>query len=227
MEARVAPEFSHIRDWVFDLDNCLYPASSGLFALIDERMTAYIQRLLNCDPEEAHRVQKDHFHTHGTTLAGLMKNLEVDPHHFLEDVHDIPLDRIERNERLAVALARLPGRRFVFTNGDAPYARRVLEAIGVHERFDDLHDIHASSYRAKPDPHGYELMFERFGIDPRRALLVDDMARNLKPAKALGMTTVWVDNGSERGSHGAEDDFIDHRIADVSDWLETILKDYR
>jgi putative hydrolase of the HAD superfamily len=225
MEARVAPEFSHVRDWVFDLDNCLYPASSGLFALIDERMTAYIQRLLDCDPEEAHRVQKDHFHTHGTTLAGLMQNLEVDPHHFLEDVHDIPLDRIERNERLAAALARLPGRRFVFTNGDAPYARRVLEAIGVHERFDDLHDIHASSYRPKPDPHGYALMCERFGIDANQALLVDDMAQNLKPAKVLGMTTVWVDNGSERGSHGAEESFIDHRIADVGEWLETILKD--
>ena len=225
MEARVAPEFSHVRDWIFDLDNCLYPASSGLFSLIDERMTAYIQRLLDCDPEEAHRVQKDHFHTHGTTLAGLMQNLEVDPHHFLEDVHDIPLDRIERNERLAAALARLPGRRFVFTNGDAPYARRVLEAIGVHERFDDLHDIHASSYRPKPDPHGYELMCERFGIDPGRALLVDDMAQNLRPAKVLGMTTVWVDNGSERGSHGAEESFIDHRIADVGEWLETILKD--
>ena len=225
MEARVDPEFSHVRDWIFDLDNCLYPASSGLFALIDERMTAYIQRLLDCDPEEAHRVQKDHFHTHGTTLAGLMQNLDVDPHHFLEDVHDIPLDRIERNERLAVALARLPGRRFVFTNGDAPYARRVLEAIGVHERFDDLHDIHASSYRPKPDPHGYELMCERFGIEPGKALLVDDMAQNLKPAKVLGMTTVWVDNGSERGSHGADDSFIDHRISDVGEWLERILRD--
>ena len=227
MDARVAPEFSHVRDWIFDLDNCLYPASSGLFSLIDERMTAYIQRLLDCDPEEAHRVQKDHVHTHGTTLAGLMKNMEVDPHHFLEEVHDIPLDRIERNERLAVALARLPGRRFVFTNGDAPYARRVLEAIGVHEHFADLHDIHASSYRAKPDPHGYELMCERFGIDPGGALLVDDMAQNLRPAKVLGMTTVWVDNGSERGSHGAEDSFIDHRISDVGEWLETILKDDR
>ncbi len=225
MPARVAPEFAHVRDWVFDLDNCLYPASTGLFSLIDERMTAYIQRLLDCDAEEALRVQKDHFHTHGTTLAGLMQNLEVDPHHFLEDVHDIPLDRIERNERLARLLARLPGRRFVFTNGDAPYARRVLEAIGVHERFDDLHDIHASSYRPKPDPHGYALMGERFGIDLLRALLVDDMAQNLKPAKALGMTTVWVDNGSERGSHGADDSFIDLTIADVGDWLETILKD--
>ena len=225
MPARVAPEFAHVRDWIFDLDNCLYPASTGLFSLIDERMTAYIQRLLDCDAEEALRVQKDHFHTHGTTLAGLMRSLEVDPHHFLEDVHDIPLDRIERNERLAVLLARLPGRRFVFTNGDAPYARRVLEAIGVHERFDDLHDIHASSYRPKPDPHGYELMCERFGIDPRQGLLVDDMAQNLKPAKALGMTTIWVDNGSERGSHGADDSFIDLTIADVGDWLEAILKD--
>ena len=120
MTASVAPEFSHVRDWIFDLDNCLYPHSSGLFSLIDERMNAYIRRLLDCDAEEAHRVQKDHFHTHGTTLAGLMKTLEVDPHHFLDDVHAIPLDRIERNDRLSAALAKLPGRRFVFTNGDAP-----------------------------------------------------------------------------------------------------------
>ena len=225
MNASVAAEFSHIRDWVFDLDNCLYPHSSGLFALIDERMNAYIRRLLDCDAEEAHRVQKDHFHTHGTTLAGLMKSSDIDPHHFLEDVHAIPLDRIERNDRLGTALARLPGRRFIFTNGDAPYARRVLEAIGVHEHFPDLHDIHANSYRPKPDPHGYELLLERFGIDPKHGLLVDDMAQNLRPAKALGMTTVWVDNGSERGSHDADDSFIDYRIEDVSDWLEAILKD--
>jgi len=151
-----------------------------------------------------------------------MRNHEIDPHDFLEDVHDIPLDLVQRNDRLGAALDRLPGRKFVFTNGDAPYARRVLEAIGVHERFDDLHDIHASSYRPKPDPHGYELLCERFGIEPRTALLVDDMAQNLKPAKALGMTTVWVDNGSERGSHGADESFIDLSIGDVADWLESI-----
>ena len=225
MPASVAPQFSHVRDWIFDLDNCLYPASTGLFALIDERMTAYIQRLLDCDFDEAHRVQKDHFHNHGTTLAGLMRNHEIDPHEFLADVHDIPLDRVRRNERLSAALGRLPGRRFVFTNGDAPYARRVLNAIGVHDHFEDLHDIHASSYRPKPDPHGYELLCDRFGIDAGHALLVDDMAQNLKPAKTLGMTTVWVDNGSERGSHGAEEGFIDHRIHDVGEWLEAILKD--
>ncbi len=219
------PRFACIADWIFDLDNCLYPASSGLFTLIDQRMGAYIQRLLDCDAAEARRVQKAHFHEHGTTLAGLMMNHGVDPHEFLEDVHAIPLDRLPRDERLAAALARLPGRRFIFTNGDEPYARRVLEAIGVHAHIDNLHDIHASSYRPKPDPHGYETLCKRFDIEPARALLVEDMAGNLRPAKELGMTTVWVDNGSERGSHGADPGVIDHRITDVGEWLESILKE--
>ena len=216
------PRFSHIRDWIFDLDNCLYPASAGLFALIDERMGAYIQRLMDCDAVQAKRIQKAHFHAHGTTLAGLMKECDVDPHDFLQDVHAIPLDRIAADPRLATGLARLPGRKFVFTNGDAPYARRVLEAIGVHEHFDELHDIHASELRPKPDPHGYALLCERFGIDPKSAVLVEDMAQNLKPAKALGMTTVWVDNGSEQAGFGAEESFIDYRVADIGEWLSEI-----
>ena len=217
------PRFAHIREWIFDLDNCLYPASTGLFDLIDERMGAYIQRLLDCDAVEARRVQKAHFHEHGTTLAGLMKEQGVDPSHFLDDVHAISLERVGRDERLSAALGRLPGRKMVFTNGDAAYARRVLGAIGIGDHFDELHDIHASSYRPKPQPHGYELLCERFAIDPRSALLADDMAANLKPAKSLGMTTVWVDNGSERGNHGLGD-FIDHRIGNVTDWLEEILE---
>jgi len=217
------PRFAHIRYWIFDLDNCLYPASTGLFDLIDERMGAYIQRLLDCDAEEAKRVQKAHFHQHGTTLAGLMKEHGVDPHDFLEDVHDIDLGRVQCDERLIRLLPRLPGRRFVFTNGDAPYARRVLERIGVAEHFEDLHDIHASSYRPKPDPHGYELLCERFGIEPAHALLADDMVQNLAPAKALGMTTIWVDNGSERGNHNYDERVVDQRIDDVGEWLESIV----
>jgi putative hydrolase of the HAD superfamily len=219
------PRFAHIRDWIFDLDNCLYPASTGLFSLIDQRMGAYIQRLLDCGPEEARRVQKSHFHAHGTTLAGLMKEHDVDPHDFLHDVHDIELDRVRSDDRLARLLPRLPGRRFIFTNGDAPYARRVLDRIGVADHFDDLHDIHASSYRPKPDPHGYALLCERFGIDPARALLVDDMVQNLAPAKALGMATIWVDNGSERGNHNYDASVVDVRITDVGEWLEAILGD--
>jgi putative hydrolase of the HAD superfamily len=219
------PRFSHIREWIFDLDNCRYPASSGLFELIDQRMGAYIQRLLSCDPTEARRVQKAHFHAHGTTLAGLMQEHDVDPHDFLEDVHAVELDRVQCDERLARLLPQLPGRRFVFTNGDAPYARRVLDKIGLAGHYDELHDIHASQYRPKPDPHGYRLLCERFGIDSREALLADDMAQNLAPAKALGMTTVWVDNGSERGNHQFDESIVDHRIVDVGEWLESILGD--
>ncbi|MGN6850369.1 MAG: pyrimidine 5'-nucleotidase [Sphingomicrobium sp.] len=217
--------FSHIRDWIFDLDNCLYPASTGLFSLIDERMGAYIQRLLGCDPQEAKRVQKAHFHAHGTTLAGLMKEHDVDPHDFLEDVHDVPLDRVQADERLARLLPRLPGRRFVFTNGDAPYARRVLQAIGVQHHFDDLHDIHASDLRPKPDPHGYALLCDRFGIDPAHALLADDMVKNLAPAKQLGMTTIWVDNGSEQAGRDYDETVVDVRVADIGEWLASILGD--
>ena len=152
-----------------------------------------------------------------------MKEHGIDPHEFLEDVHDIPLDRIRVDERLASLLPRLPGRRFVFTNGDAPYARRVLAAIGVNEHFADLHDIHATGYRPKPDPHGYALLCERFAIDPARALLADDMVKNLAPAKALGMTTIWVDNGSEQAGRDYDENVVDVRVGDIGDWLESIL----
>ena len=219
------PRFAHIRDWIFDLDNTLYPAETRLFDLIDERMSAYVQRLLDCDPVEARRVQKQYFREHGTTLAGLMQHHGVDPHHFLDDVHAIALDRVAPDERLASALERLPGRRFVFTNGNESYATRVLKAIGIGDRFHGLIDIHACDYLPKPDAHGYRLLVDRFAIDPARAVLVEDMAKNLKPAKALGMTTIWVNNGSEHGDHLADPAAIDHEIANVGDWLTAILGD--
>ena len=224
MGIRISPAFGHVTDWIFDLDNCLYPASAGLFDLIDERMGAYIERLLDCDRAEARRVQKAHFHDHGTTLAGLMLHHNVDPHHFLADVHDIALDRIAANPALDAGLGRLPGRKYLFTNGDAPYARRVLDRIGIAHHFDHLHDIHCAELRPKPDVHGYRLLVEQLGIDPAHTAMVEDMAQNLRPAKALGMTTVWVDNGSERGNHGHDPSFIDHRITDVAAWLDDILK---
>jgi putative hydrolase of the HAD superfamily len=216
--------FRHIKEWVFDLDNTLYPASTRLFDLIDQRMSNYVSRLLGCSPVEARDVQKRYFRDHGTTLAGLMKHHSVDPHHFLDDVHAIELDRVAPDERLARALERLPGRRFVFTNGNRAYADRVLAAIGIGDHFHGLVDIHACDYLPKPDAHGYRLLVERFGIDPARAVLVEDMAKNLKPAKALGMTTVWVDNGSDHGDHDADPNVIDHVVTDVGQWLESILE---
>ena len=215
----------HVDCWIFDLDNSLYPASSNLFELIDLRMGEYIARLLGCDATEARRVQKGFFRSHGTTLAGLMESHGVDPHDFLDFVHDIDLARLSADERVVAALDRLPGRKFVFTNGDESYARRVLDRLGLANAFDGLHDIHAMDYVPKPDPRAYAAMCARHGIRPQTALFVEDMARNLRPAKALGMTTVWVDNGSDQASHEGENHFIDYRIADIGEWLEAITRE--
>jgi putative hydrolase of the HAD superfamily len=217
--------FRHIRDWIFDLDNCLYPANSRLFELIDQRMTSYIERLLGVDAIEAQRIQKMHFHGSGTTLAGLMKHHDVDPHHFMGEVHDIPLDRVARDDRLVTALTRLPGRKFIHTNGNADYAWKVLDRLGIAAEIDHLHDIFAADLTPKPEVHGYRKLLDRFGIDAAAAVMIEDMVRNLGPAKRLGMTTVWVDNGSERGNHGYEEAIVDYRIADVGEWLESILEE--
>lgn len=220
----MVPGLAHIDDWIFDLDNCLYPASTDLFALIDVRMGEYIQRLLACDPAEARRVQKRHFLEHGTTLAGLMRSHGVEPRDFLEFVHDIDLARIAADPALVAALDRLPGRKFVFTNASDDYAARVLERLGLANAFDGMHDIHAMNYAPKPDPASYRALCERFGIEPTRAVFVEDMARNLIPAKALGMTTVWVDNGSEKGGHDADHDGIDFVTDDVGAWLTGLFE---
>jgi putative hydrolase of the HAD superfamily len=214
----------HIDSWIFDLDNCLYPASADLFALIEARMGEYVARLLRCGPDEARRIRTDYFREHGTTLAGLMAAHGVEPRDFLDFVHDIDLARLTADPRLVAALDRLPGRKFVFTNGDEAYARRVLDRLGLANAFDGLHDIHAMDYVPKPDPRAYAAMCGRHGIAPGRALFAEDMARNLAPAKALGMTTVWVDNGSDQASHDADPAFIDYRIADIGLWLSAITE---
>jgi putative hydrolase of the HAD superfamily len=217
------PALAHIDTWIFDLDNTLYPARSNLFERIDARMTAYVARLLGVDPVEARRVQKLYFHGHGTTLAGLMAEHQVDPHDFLADVHDIEMDVLEHDAPLAAALARLPGRKLVFTNGDKPYALKVLDRLGLGGSFEGVHDIVAMELRPKPDPGAYRGLCDAFAIDPARALFVEDMARNLPPAKAIGMTTVWVDNGSEQAP-GETPDGIDYRIAELGPWLHEILE---
>lgn len=218
------PSLSRIDTWIFDLDNTLYPAACDLFALIDERMGLYLQQLLDCDAVEARRVQKDYFLNHGTTLSGLMAKHETDPHDFLAFVHDIALDRIATNGALAASIAQLPGRKLVFTNGDTPYAQRVLDRLGLGDSFEAIHDIHDSKYVPKPDPRAYYAMCARLGVNPETAFFAEDMARNLKPAKALGMATLWINNGSEYGEQGACPSFIDHETHDIADWLTTHME---
>ena len=223
--SRHAMDLSRIATWIFDLDNTLYPASANLFLQIDERMGAYIAELLGCDAVEARRVQKHYFHEHGSTLRGLMDHHDVDPHHFLGYVHDIGMDVLAHDARVIDGIARLPGRKLLFTNGDAPYAGRVLEHLGLADAFEAIHDIHATDYIPKPDPRAYDGLCAAYDIDPKTALFVEDQARNLRPAKAIGMTTVWVNNGSERGGHDACASYIDIEIADVGEWLDQLHRE--
>lgn len=218
MLARLA----HIRTWIFDLDNTLYPASARLFDHIDRRMGSYIGERLGVDAVEARRIQKRYFHEHGTTLAGLMAEHDVDPHAFLEYVHDIEMEAIEHDAPLVAAIARLPGRKLVFTNADTPYATRVLGRLGLSDSFEAVHDIHAMDLKPKPQASAYAGLCAAYDIDPAHALFAEDMARNLAPAKAIGMTTLWVDNGSEQ-TPDLDRGYIDFTCGDITAWLEEIL----
>jgi putative hydrolase of the HAD superfamily len=219
MLARLA----HVRNWIFDLDNTLYPARSNLFARIDKRMTRFVADLLGVDDAEAFRVQKAYFLGHGTTLAGLMANHHVDPHEFLAYVHDIEMDVLEEDAPLAAAISRLPGRKLVFTNGDKPYALKVLDRLGLGGSFEAVHDLHAMNLIPKPAASAYLGLCDAWALDPAESLFVEDMARNLAPAKAIGMTTVWVDNGSEQ-AEDADRSFIDFTTTDLSEWLHHVLE---
>lgn len=214
---------SHIRNWIFDLDNTLYPASARLFDRIDAKMGAYISNRLGVDLDEARRIQKGYFYGHGTTLAGMMADHGVDPHEFLDYVHDIEMDVLERNAPLAAAIAKLPGRKIIFTNADTPYATKVLGRLGLGESFEAIHDIHAMDLAPKPQASAYAGLCAAFDLDPHASLFAEDMARNLKPAKAIGMTTLWVNNGSEQTPDETHE-HVDFVTDDVTDWLETILE---
>ncbi len=217
------PALSHVDSWIFDLDNTLYPAKADLFALIDVKMGEYIQGLLGCNPVLARETQKRYFIEHGTTLSGLMHHHGIEPREFLDYVHDISMERLEVDPALNAAIGALPGRKLIFTNGDADYAGRVLEKLGLSGAFELIHDIHACQYVPKPDPSGYDALCKTHDVDPARAAFFEDMARNLRPAKAIGMATIWVNNGSEAGNHDHHPDFIDFETDHLTPFLADIL----
>ena len=211
-------DLSHVRTWVFDMDDTLYPREQGLMTLVQARINAYVVEAVGLEPEEARVLQRQFLDEHGTTLAGLMANYTIDPQDFLKVVHDVPMDGIEPNPRLAEQLMRLPGRRFVFTNGARDYARRVLDRVGIADCFDGVFAIEDGDLTPKPAPSTFRRMVERFDFEPRSAAFFEDTPKNLEPAKALGMATILIGDG-----HGkALGDHIDHVAPDLLDFLSDL-----
>ncbi|MGZ2257035.1 pyrimidine 5'-nucleotidase [Roseobacter sp. A03A-229] len=193
--------FTSVDTWVFDLDHTLYPPSARLFDLIEVRMTAYVMDALGVDHAEADRLRKHYWATHGTTLAGLMREHDLDPGPYLDDVHDIPMDSLTPDPELAAQIRSLPGRRIVYTNGCAPYAERVLAARGLHGVFDAIYGVEDADFQPKPDQAAFDTVFRKDGLTPTSAAMFEDDARNLKVPHDMGMRTVHVAEARGEGQH--------------------------
>jgi putative hydrolase of the HAD superfamily len=205
--------------WIFDLDNTLYPASCRLFEQVQERMNEYIRRRLNVDREQAAELRRRYFREHGTTMNGLIAVEKIDPHEFLAFVHDVDLSCVPQNPALAAALRELPGTKLVYTNGSVPHAERLLAHLGIGASFSGIFDIVAANFEPKPALAPYRQFLARYRIEPSRALMVEDMTKNLVPAAALGLTTAWVRTGLDWAGSEADGDHIHHVVDDLAGFL--------
>jgi len=226
--------FRGVEAWVFDLDNTLYPRETNLFAQVDTRIRDYVARLLSLSPDEAQALQKGYYRAYGTTLRGLMIEHQVDADEFLSYVHDIDHSPISPDPVLADAIERLPGKKFIFTNGSRRHAEKIAERLGVTRQFEDIFDIVAADLLPKPSRETYDRFLARTGVAPARAAMFEDLSRNLEVPHALGMLTVLVvprglapvvhDAWELEGENAPHVDFVTDRLAGfvgrVADTLE-------
>jgi len=184
--------FKGVEAWIFDLDNTLYPAETDLFSQINDQIASYVARLLNLGKDEAMAQQKAYYHQYGTTLRGLMMEHDIDPDDFLRHAHDIDYSNIAPDPALGSAIADLPGRKFIFTNGDKPHAERTAAALGITEHFEDIFDIVAADLMPKPNRETYDMFLQQTGVSPARAAMFEDLQKNLDVPHRLGMRTVLI-----------------------------------
>lgn len=208
--------FSAVRAWVFDLDNTLYPPRYRLFDQIEVRMTAWVMRALNLPQAEANHLRQQYWRRYGTTLAGLMREHGVDPAPYLEEVHAIDLSALPPDPQLAAHIRALPGRRIVYTNGSAPYAHLVLRARGLEGLFDAVYGVEHAGFLPKPERAAFEKVFTADGLDPARAAMFEDDARNLEVPHAMGMRTIHISPEPSPAPH------IHHAADDLAAFLAEI-----
>ena len=206
-------DFTHVSTWVFDLDNTLYPPHMRLFDQIEVKMTDWVMQALQVDRARADHLRAYYWQTYGTTLAGLMREHDVDPGPYLNEVHDIDFSVLVPDPGLARSIARLPGRKIIYTNACAPYAEKVLSARGLAGLFDAIYGVEHAEFHPKPDAQAFATVFAKDGLDPASAAMFEDDSRNLAVPHALGMRTVHVAPTPEPASH------IHHHTDDLAAFL--------
>ncbi len=217
--------------WIFDLDNTLYPPECNLFAQVDQRMGEFISQLFDIDRVEARKIQKTYYRNYGTTLRGLMAEHGINPDDFLKHVHNIDHSGLPLDEALGEAIAALPGRKLIFTNGSRQHAEDVAGQIGILEHFENIFDIAAANYIPKPQAEAYHMFVDAFGIDPSRAAMFEDLSRNLAVPADLGIATILVTPGEGDHPDAREGwvqpdeggDHVHHVTSDLAGFLRDIV----
>ena len=228
--ARDFARFARIDAWIFDLDNTLYPRNANVYAQVDERIRTFVGKLLDLGPEEAQRVQKDYYRRYGTTPRGLMVEHGIEPDGFLEYVHDIDHSPVEPDPRLAAAIERLPGKKYIMTNGSRAHADKIAARLGITGHFDDIFDIVRAELLPKPNRETYDRFLAATGVSAGAAAMFEDLARNLVVPQALGMATVLVVPGGTRAVfteewelEGREAPHVEFLTDDLGGFLEQVL----
>ena len=215
-------ELKDIKFWLFDLDNTLYSGDTKVFDQVDKKMSSFISDKLKVSLEDAKKIQKNYFHEYNTTLNGMIKNHSIDAEEFLKFVHDVDLNFLKKDLNLQNELTNLTGKKYIFTNGSKAHASNVTKRIGIQNLFDGVFDIVDSDFIPKPSIEPYEKIIQKYGIDPKYCIFIEDIARNLKPAYELGMKTVWIINDEPWAAKFSNENFINYRTDNLSDFLRRI-----
>ena len=213
-----------IDTWIFDLDNTLYSADSGIFQQVHDLMGKFVSKHLNVEIKKAKDIQSKYYKQHGTTLRGMMDNHGVDPEYFLKEVHKLDYSIVDSNKKLNEELKKLKGRKIVYTNANLQHALDVLDRIELSNFFDYIFDIKMANYIPKPDLQPYKQIIKDFNLNPSTSAMFDDIAKNLVPAKKVGFTSIWIDVGYENFSDDikASKEYLDFKTKDLSVFLEKV-----
>ena len=211
-----------IKYWIFDLDNTLYSGQTNVFSEVDKKMSAFISKKMNVGLIEAKEIQKKYFYEYGTTLSGLMKQDGIDPHDFLEFVHDIDISWLPKDLKLREELIKIKEKKYIFTNGSHAHVENVTKQLGIDDLFDGAFDIVDAGFVPKPHIDPYKKIVNKFNLDPNKSILIEDIAHNLEEAKNLGMKTCWLENDESFAKKDADKAYIDYKIKSLPSFLQKI-----